>query len=367
MPFGIPNPFRGRQPGNTPTAPPASPPNNAPSGPNTGPLTPAGASTNSPGLQNVEGSKLNLVNYSPEELMQQVDHTLSRVHFGMSLQHRFKENIAELWSILGPIALFAGTAGEVYFFIWNNVTDTAAWWVALSVFVTVAVLECTFMVLSYKCDTLRNQLKSKPGGATDEDKKEMAAHQRFWFILAAGVAFGQISFLVFSMAAHLNNLAFLIAFAVGRSIVTLAADYYTAFVHKAKPTTGEVAKMQLKQRADLTADLLRQKGEEVTIINSGILRLREAHTEAMIKEDKLRTHLEVEQLQNQAQIETLKNQQEQATMFTHLGNNMMRALFDPKLPDDEREKLLSTMQGFMSSVKQLPQARITRIDEEGEV
>ena len=53
---------------------------------------------------------------------------------------------------------------------------------------TVAVLECTFMVLSYKCDTLRNQFKSKPGGATDEDTKEMAAHHRFWFLLAAGVA-----------------------------------------------------------------------------------------------------------------------------------------------------------------------------------
>lgn len=357
------NPFKRRQAG----TPASAVPNVPTQGPTTGPLPAVGPGRGNVGthLHTVAGtSQVNLVNYSPEELLHQVEGTLSRVHFGMSIQHRFKENIAELWSVFGPLVLFAGTAGEVFFFIWNNIADTAAWWVALSVLATVVVLECTFMVLSYKCDTLRNQLKGKPGGASDEEKQEMAAHQRFWFILATGVAFGQISFLVFSMAARFNNLPFLIAFALGRSVVTLAADYYTAFVHKAKPTTGEVAKAQLKERADLTGDLLRQKGEEVTIINSGILRLREAHMEAEMKEDKLRTHLEVEKLQNQAQIETLKNQQEQATMFTHLGNNMMRALFDPKLPDAEREKLLGTMQGFMSGIKQLPSARITRIDEE---
>jgi len=367
--MGFHNPFRRRQPGNAakaspPAQPPAnqSPPSHQPC-PNTGPLA-SSSNGHSPHLHSVQSGKINLVNYSPEELVQHVERTISTVHFGMSLQHRFKENAAELWSVLGPIVLFAGTAGEVFFFIWNNVADTTAWWVALSVLATVAVLECTFMVLSYKCDTLRNQFKSKPGGASDEDRGEMAAHHRFWFLLAAGVAFGQISFLVFSMMAKFNNLPFLIAFALGRSVVTLAADYYTAFVHRAKPTTGEVAKMRQKQQADLTADLLRQKSEEVTIINSGILSLRQAHTEAEIREDKLRTQLEVERLQNRAQVETLKNQQVQATMFTELGNNLMRALFDPKLPDDERQKLLATMQGFMSAMKQLPHPRVTHIEEE---
>lgn len=359
------NPFKGRQPGNT--TPTANPPqsNTPQSGPNTGPLP--GSNGSGPGLHTIESGKVNLVNYSPEELMQHIERTISRVHFGMSLQHRFKENAAELWSVLGPIVLFAGTAGEVFFFIWNNVADTTAWWVALSVLATVVVLECTFMVLSYKCDTLRNQLKSKSGGLTKEDKKEMAAHRHFWFVLAAGVALGQISFLIFSMMAKFNNLPFLITFALGRSVVTLAADYYTAFIHRAKPTTGEVAKMRQKEQADLTADLLHQKSEEVAIINNGILTLRQAHTEAEMKEDKLRTQLEVEKLQNRAQIDTLKNQQVQATMFTELGNNMMRALFDPKLPDDERQKLLGTMQGFMSAMKRIPQPRITSIEiEEGE-
>jgi hypothetical protein len=359
----FPNPFKGRQPGQPVTTGQAPPVMNQAGGPNTGPL-PSTSNGHRPGLQDVQGGQINLVNYSPEELLQHVEHTISTVHFGMSLQHRFKENAAELWSVLGPIVLFAGTAGEVFFFIWNNVAPTAAWWVALSVLATVAVLECTFMVLSYKCDTLRNQLKAKPGGATDEDRKEMTAHHRFWFLLAAGVAFGQISFLVFSMMARFNNLPFLIAFALGRSVVTLAADYYTAFIHRAKPTTGEVAKLRQKQQADLTADLLRQKSQEVTIINTGILSLRQAHTEAEIKEDRLRTQLEVEKLQNRAQVETLKNQQVQATMFTELGNNLMRALFDPKLPDDERQKLLATMQGFMSAMNQLPQPRVTSIEEE---
>lgn len=342
--IGALNPFRARGARATPSPASSAPP-------------PAALHTQA------EDSPLNLVNYSPEELVQQVDHTLAQVHFGMSLPHRFKEVVAELWAVLGPIALFAGTAGEVYFFIWNNMTGTAVWWVALSVFVTVAVLECTFMVLSYKCDTLRNQLKNHPGGGTDEEQRDLAAHHRFWLILAAGVAFGQISFLVFSMEAKFSHFTFLLAFAIGRSVVTLAADYYTAFIHRAKPTTGEVAKARLKERADLTADLLRQKGEEVTILNTGILHLREAHTDALIKEDQLVTRLEVERLQNHAQVETLRQQQEQATMFTRLGNSMMRALFDPEMPESERQRLLDTMQAFMSAGQALPSARVEELRE----
>lgn len=357
------NPFKRRQAG-TPPAPPVPTPTPDPAaqtqqGPTTGPLPAVGSGASGARLH--QSASINLVNYSPEELMQQVEGTLSRVHFGMSLNHKIKEGLAELWSLFGPAVLFAGTAGEVYFFIWNHIDKNTAWWVALSVLATVIVLECTFMVLSYKCDTLRNQLRR---WATDEDRKDMARHHRFWFLLAAGVAFGQVSFLVATMMGTFQGLGFLIAFALGRSIVTLAADYYTAFVHKAKPTTGEEVKRQLKERADLTGDLLRQKGEEVTIINEGTLQLRTRQTEATIKEEKLTTHLQVERLQNRAQIETLKNQQEQATMFTHLGNNMMRALFDPAMSDDDREKLLNTMQGFMAGVKQLPQGRITDIREE---
>ncbi len=359
MAFG--NPFKRRQSGTPAPAKPATQPDPQAQGPTTGPLPAASKGNTDAGAGLHQASQVNLVNYSPEELMQQVEGTLSRVHFGMSFQHKLKENVAELWSVCGPAVLFAGTAGEVYFFIWNHVDQGTAWWVAMSVLATVIVLECTFMVLSYKCDTLRNQLRR---WATDEDRKDMARHHHFWFILASGVAFGQVSFLIATMMSKFSGLGFLIAFAIGRSVVTLAADYYTAFVHKAKPTTGEEAKRQLKERADLTADLLKQKGDEVTVINDGTLRLRQAQTEATIKEEKLTTHLQVERLQNKAQIETLQNQQQQATMFTHLGNNMMRALFDPAMSDADREKLLTTMQGFMAGVKQLPQGRVTNIQEE---
>ena len=366
MPFGIPNPFKGRQPGNTPTAPPAaSPP--TPQGPVTAPLPTVGNSGGS-GARLHQASQVHLVNYSPEEQMQEVATTLSRVHFGMSLNHKIKENLAELWSLFGPAVLFAGTAGEVFFFIWKNVGGTSkippAWWVALSVLATVVVLECTFMVLSYKCDTLRNQLKSKPGGATGEDRKEMAAHHRFWFILAAGVAFGQVSFLVISMQANLNNQAFIIVFAIGRSVATLAGDYYTAFIHKAKPTTGEVAKMQIKQRDDLAADLLKQANERVKLINSGILDLRETAAEAEMREDRLRTRLAVEKMQNQEQIDTIRTQQEQAALMTRMGNSMLRALFDPQMSDAERDRALTTLQAIMSGVRELPPGRVTDIREE---
>lgn len=313
--------------------------------------------------QVVEGGTLNLINYTPEQLMQHVERTLSTVHFGMSPQHRFKEIVAELWSVCGPLFLFSGTSGEVFFFIWKNTADTTAWWVALSVLVTVAVLECTFMVISYKSDTLRNELKLKPNGGTDEDKRDMATHRRFWYILACGVAVGQISFLVFSMMAKLQNLPFLIVFALGRSVFTLAGDYYTAFVHRAAPTTGERAKMKLKQQANVTADLLRQKTEEVTIMNTGTIDLQRAHTKAQIEQDSLKTELEVARLENKNRIDSMKALQEQATMFTRLGSSMMRALFDPEMPDEHRDRLLSTMQGFMQVGKLLPKSLIVEEEE----
>ena len=96
----------------------------------------------------VNPDKLNLVNYTPEQLMQHVDETLKHVHLGMPWPIRLKWQVGEIWSIIGPAALFSGTAGEVFFFIWNNTDNKTAWWVALSILVTVCVLECTFMVVS---------------------------------------------------------------------------------------------------------------------------------------------------------------------------------------------------------------------------
>ena len=314
----------------------------------------------------VEPGKLNLVNYTPEQLMQHVDQELGQVHLGMPWPIWFKWQVGEIWSVAGPICLFLGTAGEVFFFIWNNTSNQNAWWVALSVLITVCVLEFTFMVVSYQSDTIRNHIKTKPGGATDDDKRDLRNHMLFWFLLAVGVAIGQISFLVVAMQTKLGgNLPFLIAFSVGRSAFTLAGDFYSAFVHKEKPSSGERTKSKLKQKADLTSDLLKQKAEEVTIINNGTILLHQAHTEAEIKMDKLTTHLEIEKLQNRSQIDTMKLMQGQATMFTDLSSGIIRALFDPKMTDSDRSKLLGTMQALMGASNLLPQPKdepLGRID-----
>lgn len=395
------NPFRGRQPGQSdppppqpaPTGPGNQPtPQPAPAQPkrrgfwsrwggnkstpnqqltptanqNTPPVAPTQPNTSTMAPQTVNPGQLNLVNYTPEQLMHQVHEDLAVVDLAAPWPVRFKESFGEIWSVIGPMLLFAGTAGEVFFFIWNNISDTSAWWVALSVLVTVAVLECTFMVVSYQSDTMRNRMKTKPGGVTDEDKRDLIHHKVFWFILACGVAIGQIAFLVAGMNAKLNNFNFLILFSVGRSAFTLAGDFYTAFIHSEKPTSGESLKTRNKQRADLTNDLLKQKSIEVSLINEGVLDLRKKHTEALIREEADKTELEIKRLENKSRIEALKTLNDQARMFTNLGNSMMQALFDPKMDERERQKLLGTMQGFMSAAKYLPQTIVTEVKDDEE-
>jgi len=361
----IPNPFRGRQPGNsspsTQQAPAnqPSPATNQQPDPTTGPL----AGTGSPSLHNVQGSQLNLVNYSPEELMQHVDQSLHRVAFGWSWNTRLMENYSEVWALAGPLVLLLGTIGEVFLVLWlrQKTQDVLA---GLSIVAVAMVLEGTFLATSYKAATIRNRAERRPGGPTDVDRRKLRRQFGFWVPLALGVCATQVVFIAAQTKGDGIGVWGIWVFALLRAVFTLVADGYTAFAHEEKPTTGERALEEQEQRARLTKQFLHQKKEEVTIVNSGILDLRQAHTEAAIKEDKLKTRLEVEQLQNQAQVHTLKTQQEQATMFTQLGNNMMRALFDPTLPDDEREKLLGTMQGFMSAMKRLPAVRITKIEEE---
>ena len=360
----IPNPFKGRQPGHHPppkasTTQPSQPNTQAP-GSNGGPLAPGGQG--SPGFQKVKGGQLNLVNYSPEELMQHVETTLSTVHFGMSASTRFMETGASLWAVAGPAVLLIGTAGEVFYFIWQY-TSAPAWWVAMSILATVVVLEATFMVVSWKSATIRNRAESRPGGSSDLDRAKLKRYRLTWFILAFGVGAGQVAFLVSAMDARLGSLVWLVLFAVVRTVMTLASDYYTAFVHEQKPTDGEEARQKQEQRAQLAAQLLRQKESEVTIINEGIIGLQRAHTDAEIKQDSLKTELEIKKLENTSRVETLRGMQEQATMFNRLGSSLMRALFDPELPDEQRDKILLTMQSFMSAGRQLPPPK-TSIEEE---
>lgn len=359
MPF---NPFKGRQPGrNGNNAASSSPQSNLQqSSPNTGPLA---SGTTTP--QAIQGGEINLVNYTPEQLMQHVDATLSNVHFGMSKSATFMEFVAEVWAVAGPPTLLAGTAGEVFAFIWMFTSDTA-WWVGLSVLATIVVLEATFMVVSYKSSTIRNRAETRPEGPSSRETTKMKRYKGMWFTLAFGVGGGQVAFLVAALNAKLGNLIWLVLFVVIRTIMTLASDYYTAFVHEEKPTEGEEAKNMQEQRATLASELLEQKGREVSIINKGILSLQEAHTEAEMKQDTLKADLEVKKLENKSRVDAIRSVQEQSSMFNALGHNIIRAIFDPELPDDQRQKLLGTMQALMDAGKHLPSPRVIHIKEEEE-
>lgn len=360
--LGIKNPLKRRQPGNGQAQQQQN--TSQQQGPTTGPLNVSASENGPPHLQSVQNSQINLVNYSPEELMQHVENTLSTVHFGMTGSEKFKEWAGEIWDVIGPIVLLTGTAGEVFAFIWSY-SDSPVWWVGVSILATVIVLEATFMVVSYKSSTIRNRAESKSGGATDLDKAILKRYKTMWIVLGIGVGVGQAAFLISAMNVKMTNLILLVCFAIARTIFTLASDYYTAFVHVKKPTDGEEAKAQQQQRAALAKDLLTQKSEEVTIINNGILGLQRAHTNAEIEQDSLQTELQVKKLENKNRIKTLGNQAEQAAMFTQLGNNIMRALFDPDLPEEQRQRLLGTMQGFMAASKQLPPG-YTTVEEEQE-
>src|SRR5437764_5088328 len=208
------NPFKGRQPGNAQAAAPAAPPSNAqqPS-PTTGPLASSGRSN--PGLEQVQGGQLNLVNYAPDELMQHVDHTLSTVHFGMSASTRFMESVSQFWAVAGPAVLLAGTAGEVFYFIWQYTTNSA-WWVAMSVLATVVVLEATFMVVSWKSATIRNRAESRANGASEIDKRKLTRYRTTWLILGVGAGVGQAAFLISAMSARLGSVAWRVLYAVLR-------------------------------------------------------------------------------------------------------------------------------------------------------
>jgi hypothetical protein len=337
-------------------------PGNAPAAvAQTATVSPPSNFSQGPSLGSSDNSKLTLVNYSPEELIQHVEHTLSRVQFGWSRTAKWMEGFSEFWSWVGPLVLLAGTIGEVFIVLWTRqkVQDVLA---GMSIVAVALVLEGTFLAVSYKAARIRNRAERNPGGMTSLDKKKLTKQFIFWFALAIGVCSTQIIFII----AQTNDTGIgrygVYAFAGLRAFFTLVADGYTAFAHEEHPTTGEKALEEQEQRAILTQKFLTQKKQEVSIINEGIQDVRAIAIKAQIEDLEQKTMLEVKQLESRARVETLRTQQEQATMFTNLSGNMIRALFDPTLPDGDRDRLLGTMQGFMSSVKYLPQS--TRIEEE---
>lgn len=316
-----------------------------------------------PSLQSTEGSKLNLINYSPEELVQHVEHSLSRVQFGWSRTAKWMEGFSEFWSWIGPIILLLGTVGEVVLVLWirQKNQDILA---GMSIVAVALVLEGTFLAVSYKAARIRNRAERNPGGPTDLDKKKLQRQFFFWFALALGVCATQIIFIVAQTKDEGIGKYGVWAFAGLRAFFTLVADGYTAFAHEEHPTTGQKALEEQEQRADLAKKFLTQKKQEVSIINEGIQEVRAIAIKAQMEDLEQKTMLEVKQLESKSRVETLRTQQEQATMFTNLSGNMMRALFDPSLPEGDRDRLLGTMQGFMSAMKYLPQPQTVRIEEE---
>src|SRR4051794_16220839 len=113
----IPNPFKGRQKSGQQT------PNNAPPGGNNQPpgQTPGNQSNQSNQSANgkplltrtTSEEKLALVNYSPEELIQQVDERIATIQFGWTKTIKWMEGWSEVWSWAGPVILLLGTIGEV--------------------------------------------------------------------------------------------------------------------------------------------------------------------------------------------------------------------------------------------------------------
>src|SRR6266516_1613966 len=324
---------------------------------------PSAASSTTP--QNTTNEPPTLVSYKPEELMHQVHSELSSVHFGMSNPAKVKEWVAEVWSIIGPMVLLIGTAGEVFFFIWSQTNKDAAWWVEMSVLETVIVLEATFMVVSYKAETIRNRAESRPGGMTGLDRTKISRYRSTWIFLGLGVGSGQVAFMILAMSAKSSDLVWLVVFAMVRTVMTLASDFYVAFIHEEKPTEASEKIRSNELRASATSKMLHQKTEETSIINNGILEVRRVTAEAAIKEDSLKTELEMSKMENQARIEGMRSQQENNTLMLRMGTSTMRALFDPEMPVEQKEAQLRMLTMLMRGMKELPPGHTTGEEDDG--
>lgn len=361
------NPFKRRQPGedaDIEIMDRQTPPETPRVDPDTGPLRTTRTANGEP-LIEVAGETLQLVNYSPTELVRQVEHNMSRVEFGWTRSTKFMENYAELWSVIGPLILLLGTCGEVFLVLWlrQKAQDVLA---GLSIVAVAAVLEGTFLSVSYKAATIRNRADRRETGWTKADKRKTRRQLAFWFGLALGVCATQIIFIAAQTKPDGIGEVGVWTFAILRAVFTLVADGYTAFAHEQKPTSSEQALDEQEERAKAASKFLDQKQDEIARFNKGILGIHEAQNDAKIKQVREDTRLETEKLQAKALIDAQKAQQEMATLMVSTMTNISRALFDPKMDDKERAKLLSVMQGMADAQKILPEPgyKINEEDEE---
>ncbi len=293
------------------------------------------------------GDRLELVNYSPEALIKQVDERIATIQFGWTKTIKWMEGWSEVWSWAGPVILLLGTIGEVFMVLWlrQKVQEVRA---GISIVAGAVVLEGTFLTVSYKSATIRGRAERRPGGPSQLDKAKMKKQMFFWFSLATGVCASQIIFVVAQTKTDGIGTYGVWAFAILRSVFTLVADGYTAFAHEEKPTTDERALEEQQHRAKAVKEQLEQSRENVRIFNEGILSVRQSVNEAEIRDVKQRARLETEKLQADQQVAALRQQNELAAMMTGTFTRMIAAMIDPSISEDERQKSLRLMQAFTS-------------------
>lgn len=303
-----------------------------------------------------QSDMLKLVNYTPDQLVQHVDQRIARIQFGWTFSTKWMEGYSEIWSWLGPIILVVGTIGEVFIVLWTR-QKTQELISGLSIVAVAFVLEGTFLAVSYKAATIRNRAERRPDGLTPLDQRKMKRQLAFWIALALGVCVTQIIFIVAQTKDDGIGTYGVWTFAFFRAVFTLVADGYTAFAHEEKPTTADQALQEEEQRTRAGDQLLAQKQKEITIINAGILAVREASVDAQIKDNKMKTRLELEKMQNQAQIDALRTQQETAQMTIQMLTRLQRAILDPAMPADQRQMAISVMVAMGQGYSQLEPAK----------
>ncbi len=335
--------------------------------PNTGPL--ANASTPpqppSPAVKQVEHGSVTLVTFSPEELLRQVEERRSRVSFDLSSTARFMDNFNQVWSWAGPILFALGTIGEIFLVLWER-QRVQSWFVGFTIIAVSLITEGTLLAISFTAKRLRNRADTRSSGWTDKEKRKLEVLKRFWLALALGVAATQVAFVVAQTDPKDIGMGAVWAIAIARALAALVADCYTAFVSEEKPTSGELALEQQDKETEFTKKLLDQKALEVETLNAGTIRVQEVGIEAEMRQDRLNTQKKIARMQNQAQIDAMKAEQEQKTVIARMQNSAMRAVFDPEMPEAQRQQILNMLTGLMGATRNLPPPGSTTVTEERE-
>ena len=221
------------------------------------------------------------------------------------------------------------------------------------------------MLLSHllSAKRLRNRADKRSSGWTDKEAHKLVVLKGFWGALAFGVAATQVAFVVAQTDPADIGLLAVWLIALVRSLAALVADCYTAFVSEEKPTSGELAIEQQDQETQFTEKLLAQKVVEVETINAGAIKVQEVGIEAEMRQDRMATQKELAHLQNQAHIETMKSEQAQKVLIDRMRNSAMRAIFDPEMPTEQRQAIITMLTGLMGATQHLPAPGTTTITE----